>query len=66
MSSREIFKTKLIEILEQDYKSAKIRMEGFKKGTEEYAFNKAVMMQSSQTLFDIRMIDIERLENLKQ
>jgi len=65
MSSREILKTKLIEILKRDYKSAKLRMEAFGEGTEEYALNKATMRQASHTLFDIRMIDIERLENFK-
>ena len=60
MTSAQIFKTKLIERLEQDSKSAKLRMECFKEGTSEYAFNKATMLQVSTTLFDIR--ELERCE----
>tara|TARA_R110002153_G_scaffold33295_3_gene100486 strand:- start:1055 stop:1249 length:195 start_codon:yes stop_codon:yes gene_type:complete len=54
MRSEQIFKTKLIDRLEQDHKSARIRMEAFAEGTKEYSFNKATMLQAKVTLFDIQ------------
>jgi|TARA_B110000908_G_scaffold92332_1_gene109438 hypothetical protein len=57
MTSEQIFKAKLINRLEQDYKSAKLRMEGFIQGTQEYSFNKATMIQAKVTLFDIRELE---------
>ena len=57
-TTEQIFKTKLIERLEQDHKLAKLRRECFEEGTNEYTFNKATMIQISSTLFDIK--DIEK------
>tara|TARA_R110002124_G_scaffold195575_1_gene362639 strand:- start:207 stop:401 length:195 start_codon:yes stop_codon:yes gene_type:complete len=57
MTSDQIFKTKLIERLEQDHKSARVRMEAFAEGTKEYSFNKATMLQAQVTLFDIRELE---------
>ena len=54
MTSEQIFKTKLIERLEQDHRAAKLRNEAFAEGTKEYSFNKATMLQAKVTLFDIK------------
>ncbi len=54
MTSEQIFKTKLIERLEQDHRAAKLRNESFAEGTTEYSFNKATMLQAKVTLFDIK------------
>ena len=50
------FTKRLTEILQQDYDSAKFRMNCCKAGTTEYAFNQATMLQASCTLFDVRDI----------
>ena len=49
----------LIRRLEQDKDQAKTRMEGFEIGTAEHAFNQGVMLQASNTLFDIRTLTIK-------
>lgn len=51
-----LFTKKLIERLEQDRDSAKLRMQCFKAGSREHAFNQATMLQASCTLFDVRDI----------
>ncbi len=51
-----LFTKKLIERLEQDRDSAKLRMQCFEAGSREYAFNQATMLQASCTLFDVRDI----------
>lgn len=74
MTSEQNYKTKLIEILERDYKSAKIRMQAFEEGTEEHVFNRATMLQAGLTLIDVRILfrfipptasELEILENFK-
>ena len=46
----------LIRRLEQDRDQAKTRMECFEIGTSEHSFNQGVMIQASNTLYDIIII----------
>jgi len=50
------FTKRLTEVLQQDYDSAKLRMNCCKAYTTEYAFNQATMLQASTTLFDIKYL----------
>ena len=50
------FTKRLTEILQQDYDSAKLRMQGFEADTTEHAFNQATMLQALTTLHDIKYI----------
>jgi len=54
MTTKETRKfAELIDRLEHDKKSANLRMECFKAGTEEHAYNKARSIQASTTLYDL-------------
>jgi hypothetical protein len=55
------FQDELIRRLEQEYQQAKVRYEAFlQEGNKEaIAYNKAIMYQAKNTLFDIREINAE-------